>query len=103
MRVHPRPFGVVLRLGELMSAIPVAFALMPERLQARDQPTGGVSSRSAALNVSMFIFCGVLAQPRRQLAGMANGLVPKASVDQQVDRLASLRKLTDFASGETNH
>ena len=32
-----------------------------------------------------------------------DGVVPKASVDQQVDPLASLRKLTDFASDETDH
>jgi hypothetical protein len=51
----------------------------------------------------MFMSCGVLAQPRRQLAGVADGVVPKASVDQQVDSLASLRKLSDFASDETDH
>jgi hypothetical protein len=35
------------------------------------------------------------AQPNRWLAGTASGLLLKASVDQQVAPLASLRKFTD--------
>ena len=82
MRVHPRPFGVVLRLSELMSAIPVAFALMPSACKARDHPVGGVSCSSAALYVSMFMSCGVLAPPPSPASGMATGLLKRLLISR---------------------
>ena len=86
----------VLRLSELMSAIPVAFALMPQRLQGAG-PSGGrcIVQQRCAERLDVHVLRRPRAAPIASV-GYGNGIVPKASVDQQVDRLDALNKLTDF-------
>ncbi len=77
MRVHPRPFGVLLRLGELMCAVPVAFALMPQRLQGAGLAGGRCVVQQRCAERLVFMSCGVLAPPHRQRRVWQTGLFRK--------------------------